>query len=254
MRLIGNFLSPYTRRVAVSLNILEMPFELEELFVFKQPDVVRRDNPLVRIPVLVLDDGANLVESTAILDEIDRMVGPERSLTPSGGLQRRRVVQTTAIALGCAEKAQWAFYEGRVNVRPPEKIHAPWIEHNEDQVLGGLEYLNAMVSKIDESGWIAGTPNISQADVTTAVAYTFVQAVRPNLGLTRRFPQLSRFVGRCEALPAFLEAQTARPQLMQLSSLTWSDSGTSQPNGRYRAWSAVGGKPDQSQTRPIVSG
>ena len=206
MRLIGNFLSPYTRRVAVSLNILEMPFELEELFVFKQPDVVRRYNPLVRIPVLVLDDGANLVESTAILDEIDRVVGPERSLTPSIGLQRRRVVQTTAIALGCAEKAQWAFYEGRVSVRPAEKIHAPWIEHNEDQVLGGFEYLNAVVSKIHESGWIAGTPNISQADITTAVAYTFANAVRPKLGLTGRFPQLSRFVGRCEALAAFLEA------------------------------------------------
>jgi len=80
VRLIGNFLSPYTRRVAVSLNILELPFELEELFVFKEPDIVRRHNPVVRIPVLVLDDGTALVESSAILDEIDRMVGPERCL------------------------------------------------------------------------------------------------------------------------------------------------------------------------------
>src|SRR5215470_11618564 len=166
MRLIGNFLSPYTRRVAVSLNILEMPFELEELFVFKAPDVVRRHNPLVRIPVLVLDDGANLVESSAILDEIDRMVGPGRCLTPSSGLQRRRVVQTTAIALGGAEKAQWAFYEGRF--RPAEKVHTPWIEHNEKQVLGGFEHLEKIASKVDAGSWLAGTPNISQADVTTA--------------------------------------------------------------------------------------
>ena len=101
----ANFLSPYVRRVAVSLNLLELPFELEELFVFKEPDVVR---PLVRIPVLVLDDGANLVESSAILDEIEHLVSRERRLTPSEGLQRRRVVQTAAIALACAEKAQWA--------------------------------------------------------------------------------------------------------------------------------------------------
>jgi glutathione S-transferase len=156
MRLIGNFLSPYVRRVAASLNILELPFELEEIFVFKEPDVVRRHNPLVRIPVLVLGDGATLVESSAILDEIDRMVGPERCLIPSGGLQRRRVVQATAIGLACAEKAQWAFYEGRV--RPAEKVHTPWIEHNENQVLGGFEQLNIVASKIDEGGWIAGTP------------------------------------------------------------------------------------------------
>ena len=161
MKLIGNFLSPYVRRVAVSLNILELPFELEQLFVFKEPDLVRRHNPLVRIPVLVLDDGPALVESSAILDEIDRMVGPERCLTPSGGVQRRRVVQTTAIAVACAEKAQWAFYEGRV--RPAEKIYAPWIEHNENQVLGGFEHLNVAASKIDAGGWIAGTPNLSQA-------------------------------------------------------------------------------------------
>jgi len=202
MRLIGNFLSPYTRRVAVSLNILELPFELEELFVFKEPEVVRRHNPLVRIPVLVLDDGATLVESSAILDEIDRMVGPDRCLTPSAGLERRRVVQTTAIAVACAEKVQWAFYEGRV--KPAEKVHTPWIEHNENQVLGGFEQLNMVASKIKEGSWIARTPNISQADVTTAVAYTFACAVRPKLGLVARFPQLSRFAGRCEALPAFL--------------------------------------------------
>jgi glutathione S-transferase len=196
MRLIGNFLSPYVRRVAVSLNILELPFELEEIFVFKAPHVVRRYNPLVRIPVLMLDDGANLVESGAILDEIDRMVGPEHCLTPSGGLQRRRVVQTTAIAVACAEKAQWAFYEGRF--RPAEKVHAPWIEHNENQVLGGFEHLNLAASEIDVGGWIAGTPKISQADVTTAVAFTFADTVRPMLELAERFPRLSNFVARCE--------------------------------------------------------
>jgi glutathione S-transferase len=135
VRLIGVFLSPYVRRVAVSLNILKLSFELDELFVFGEPDIVRRYNPLVRIPVLVLEDGANLVESGAILDEIDHMVSPEWRLTPSDGPLRRRVVQTAAIALACAEKAQWAFYEARV--RPAEKVHTPWIEHNDKQVLGG---------------------------------------------------------------------------------------------------------------------
>ena len=120
----------------MSLNILNLVFELEKVFVFAHPDIVRRHNPLVRIPVLVLDDGENLVESGAILDEIDHMVGPERRLTTSDGPLRRRVVQTAAIALACAEKAQWAFYEDRV--RPAEKVHTPWIEHNDNQVLGGF--------------------------------------------------------------------------------------------------------------------
>jgi glutathione S-transferase len=204
MKLIGIYLSPFVRRVAVSLNILNMPFELEEVFVFGEPDVVRRYNPLVRIPVLVLDDGANLVESGAILDEIDHMVGPERRLTPSDNPLRRRVAQTAAMALACAEKAQWAFYEDRV--RPAEKVHAPWIEHNDNQVLGGFGHLNAVAAQVADGGWIAGTPNISQADVTTALAYTFANTARPNLQLAKRFPQLSRFAERCETLPAFVGA------------------------------------------------
>lgn len=203
MRLIGNYLSPYVRRVAVSLHILKMPFELEELFVFKAPEVVRRHNPLVRIPVLVLDDGERLVDSNAILDEMDQMAGPGLCLTPIGGPQRRLVVQTTAIAFACAEKVQWAFYEGRV--RPAEKVHKPWIKHNENQVLGGFEHLEKLASGVKADGWLAGTPKISQADVTTAVAYTFAKTARPELDLVTPFPQLSRFVERCEALSSFQE-------------------------------------------------
>lgn len=217
MRLIGIFLSPFVRRVAVSLSILKLPFEPDEVFVFGEPDIVRRYNPLVRIPVLALDDGENLVESGAILDEIDHMVSPERRLTPSDGPLRRPVVQTAAIALACAEKAQWAFYEDRV--RPAEKVHTPWIEHNDEQVLGGFQHLNVAAGKVDDIGWIAGTPNISQADVTTAVAFTFAVLARPNLKLAERFPQLARFAERCENLPAFSSAPLpAGPRLMGLLS------------------------------------
>jgi hypothetical protein len=54
-------------------------------FVFGEYDFVRYLNPLVPKPVPVVDDGANLVENGAILDEIDRMVGPDQRLTPSDG-------------------------------------------------------------------------------------------------------------------------------------------------------------------------
>lgn len=202
MKLIGILLSPYVRRVAVSLNLLGLPFELDEVFVFGEPDIVRRYNPLVRIPALVLDNGENLVESGAILDEIDQMVPTQQRLFPSEGPARRRVLQATAIALGAAEKAQWAFYEDRV--RPPEKVHEPWISHNDDQVLGGFAHLNAATEPVAQAGWIAGTPSMSQADITTAVAFTFAKLARPHLELAAKFPALAELTDRCEALPAFL--------------------------------------------------
>ncbi|MHC4429997.1 MAG: glutathione S-transferase N-terminal domain-containing protein [Planctomycetota bacterium] len=46
MKLIGNYLSPYVRRVAVSLGAMGMPFELDEVLVFKEPERVRAHNPV----------------------------------------------------------------------------------------------------------------------------------------------------------------------------------------------------------------
>jgi glutathione S-transferase len=84
-------------------------------------------------------------------------------------------------------------------------------------VLGGFEYLNVAAANIDDGGWIAGTPQISQADVTTTAAFTFANLARPHLQLLRRFPQLAGFVERCEALSAFLKAPL--PSSSRLSSL-----------------------------------
>ena len=89
MKLIGHYLSPFSRRVdaidemagpeAISLHAMNMPFEDEQISAFKDvlPDAVREHNPVIRIPALVLDDGEVLIESYAILDAIDEMAGPE---------------------------------------------------------------------------------------------------------------------------------------------------------------------------------
>lgn len=204
MKLIGNYLSPYTRRVAISLNVVGLPFELEHLYVFKEPDRVRRHNPVVRIPTLVMDDGEVLVESYAILDAIDQIVGPDRALTPVAGKERRHVMKITALALASTEKAQWAFYERRF--RPEEKVHQPWIDHNDRQVVGGLRFLDELASRAGDEGWLAGTEQMSQADITGTVAYVFAAAVRPHLDLSADLPHLARLASRCEALPSFRNA------------------------------------------------
>lgn len=204
MKLIGNYLSPFVRRVAVSLNALDLSFELQALFVFKEPEQVRVHNPVVRIPALLLDNGDVLVESYAILDEIDQMVGTERALTPASGSDRREVMKIAAIALASMEKAQWAFYERRV--RPEDKVHQPWIDHNDRQVLGGLRFLDERASKAGREGWLAGRSRLSQADITSVVAYTFANAVRPHLNLAQAVPSLAGFAARCEQMPVFTKS------------------------------------------------
>jgi glutathione S-transferase len=201
MKLIGNYLSPYVRRVAVSLNAMDMPYALEQVRVFDNPDAVRPHNPLVRIPALVLDDGETLVDSAAILDALDELAGPGRRLTPPSGSERRNVLRVTAVGLGSMEKAQTAFYE--VRFHPAAKVHVPWIDHNESRALSGFEYLDRLAREAGDDGWLAGTAAISQADITAAVAWSFAAKVRSGMDLARKLPHLARFARRCEAMDAF---------------------------------------------------
>jgi glutathione S-transferase len=204
MKLVGGLLSPYVRRTAVSLNIMGLPYEHEQVSVFQNPDAVGKYNPLVRVPALVLDDGEVLVESWAIVDALDDLGGADKRLTPASGAARRKVMKVTAVALGATDKAVWAVYEGRFH--PPEKIHQPWIDHNDRQVVAGFGYLDGLAEKAGASGWLAGTPSISQADVTAVVGFTFAAKMRPQLGLSACAPNLARIAARCEALVAFAKS------------------------------------------------
>lgn len=204
MRLIGSYRSPFTRRVAISLNVLAIPFELEELLSSQNREAVAQYHPLMRVPAIIWEDGEVLVESSAILDAIDDMAGPDRALVPSTGRDRRHIMKITSIALGTIDKAQWAYYEGRYH--PPEKVHQPWIDHNEDQVLSGLEYLDRIAGAAASSGWLGFPDRMTQADITGTVAYSFANAFRPHLGVADRFVSLRRFAERCEAMDAFRAA------------------------------------------------
>ncbi len=102
------------------------------------------------------------------------------------------------------EKVATAVNEGRF--RPAEKIHQPWVEHNENQVLGGLGYLDGLAEPVGRDGWLAGTTTLSQADITAVVAFSCIEVVRPTLGIADKFPHLAKFAARCEELEIFLAA------------------------------------------------
>ena len=71
MILIGMFDSPFVRRVAVSMNLLAIPFEHRNWSVGKDFELIRQFNPLGRTPTLVQTDGEAIIESAAILDLLD---------------------------------------------------------------------------------------------------------------------------------------------------------------------------------------
>jgi glutathione S-transferase len=83
------FDSPFVRRVAVSMNLLWVPFEHRNWSIGKDFELIRQFNPLGRVPTLVQPDGETLFESAAILDYLDERAGQERALLPRLGRRRR---------------------------------------------------------------------------------------------------------------------------------------------------------------------
>src|SRR5579864_277321 len=104
MILIGMFDSPFVRRVAVSMNLLQIPFDHRNWSVGKDFELIRQFNPLGRVPTLVLPDGEALIESSAILDFLDESAGSERALLPRSGKERSDALRIVSIAVGAAEK------------------------------------------------------------------------------------------------------------------------------------------------------
>ena len=45
----------------------------------------------------------------------------------------------------------------RAPVRPEEKVHQRWIDHNDRQAVAGLRFLDGLASRAGDGGWLAGT-------------------------------------------------------------------------------------------------
>jgi glutathione S-transferase len=141
MILVGQYDSPYVRRVAVSLRVLGFDYEHDTRSVFADFDAMRQVNPIGRIPSLVLDGGEVLIDSASILDWLDQTVGPERALAPPGGAERRRAFRLIALATGAIDKAGAAAYE-RI-IRPSAFRWPEWIDRCVTQATSAIGALAA---------------------------------------------------------------------------------------------------------------
>jgi glutathione S-transferase len=200
MILVGRYLSPFVRRVGVSLNQLGIAFERKGLSTATDKTAIEAVNPLGRVPALILDDGEVLVDSAAILDYLDELAGPAKALVPPKGLERRQVLKIVAIAQGTLEKAVGATYE--MNRRPAEKVYQPWLDQLLAQTTGGLAALEAALT----GAWFVGN-RLTQADVTVACGYGFIGRVQPTVVPPGRYKRLEALAARSEAMPAFQKAE-----------------------------------------------
>jgi glutathione S-transferase len=199
MILIGQYDSPFVRRVAIALRLYGLPFEHRPWSTFGEGDKIAPYNPLRRVPTLVLDDGEALIESTAITDYLDELVGPEKAMIADSGPERRHGLKICALATGLGDKAVSLVYE-RVLRKDQSKI---WVERCEAQIGGVLDVLEKERAAIATPYWF-GT-RIGHADIAVACVLRFTGEAHPALFGRARYPALKAHAARCEALPPFQE-------------------------------------------------
>lgn len=202
MKLVGMFDSPYVRRVAISMRLLDLPFKHLNWSIGKDQDRVKELNPLGQVPILVLDDGEPLVDSATILDHLDDRVGPERALVPRTGESRRRVMAAVTLACGLADKARLQMYE--LLFRPESLRHPPLLARLHGQMLGAAVELEKLCAS-STTPYLFGD-RISQADITLGCAVTYASETAK---LEPPLPAIRARCARLAELPAFREIYLA---------------------------------------------
>ncbi|HET7811653.1 MAG TPA: glutathione S-transferase family protein [Steroidobacteraceae bacterium] len=204
MLLIGMFDSPFVRRVAITMKLLDMPFEHANWSVGRDFDRIREYNPLGRVPTLVIDEGERLMESAAILDYLDERAGPSRALLPPSGPERRQALNLMAMATGAAEKGVAQVYERAF--RPEEKRHQPWVDRCRLQMSASLGAIDRHLGERGVSQWLVGK-RMTQADITAVCVFTFLNDTLRVAADAIMYQSLATLARRCESLPAFQETR-----------------------------------------------
>ena len=200
MILIGQYDSPFVRRVAVALHLYGLPYEHRPWSTFGDAERIAPYNPLRRVPTLVLDDGEVLIESAAILDHLDEIAGDAR-LIAAAGPERRRALKICALATGLCDKMVALIYEGILH----ETASQVWIARCRSQIGDVLDALEAerVNCAADYLGDHSQGREPGHADIAIACALRFLGEAHPQIAARASWPALAAHAARCEGLDAF---------------------------------------------------
>jgi len=193
--------SPYVRRVAISLQLLGLRFEHRSISVFRTFEQFRQINPVVKAPSLVCDDGEVLMDSTLIIEYAEALASGRKSLMPNTPAERQHALLHVGLALVACEKSVSIIYER--NLRPPEKLHQPWVSRLTGQLLSAYQLLETALASRPPA---VTSALINQAGVSIAVAWQFTQQTIPEVVAAANFPALRTLSEAAEQLPEFLAA------------------------------------------------
>jgi len=140
--------SPFGRKIQIAAAVLGLSDDIavEATDTMDPEDSIRGQNPLGKIPALILDDGRVLYDSRVIIEYLDSLDGAGRVI-PTDGDARFEALTTQALADGILDAAILIVYEGRF--RADVEPHQPWLGHQRGKIERALDALEAAPPPID---------------------------------------------------------------------------------------------------------
>ncbi len=203
MKLISATPSPYARKVRIALAEKSVPFELQTEVPWNDDTSLPQHNPLEKLPVLILDDGATIWESSFILEWIERKF-PDPPLLPpddDGILAHKRM---DALATGVCDAFLLVFFE---RMRPEAHRSQPWIDRQMRKVRGGI----AEIARVVGDHPYAVRDAFGIADVSAGSVLGYLDVRFPELGWRGTHPNLAGYMDGLAARPSF-QATMPYPQ------------------------------------------
>ncbi len=143
MRLYHTPTSPFVRKVMLVAHEVGLISKIETIFLrptpLKADATLSKDNPLSKIPALILDDGTALFDSAVICEYLDSL-HTGRKLIPASGAQRWQVLKVQALADGIVEAGILTFYEE--SMRPKELQWEAWLQGQSEKARQALDALD----------------------------------------------------------------------------------------------------------------
>ena len=124
--------SPFGRKIKLAIGILGLENEvtIEKADPTDANDSIRKQNPIGKIPALIIEDGTVLYDSPVILEYLDHRAGGGK-IMPKDPNARFAALTLQALCDGILDACILLVYEGRW--RPAEKHEQKWIDHQAEQ-------------------------------------------------------------------------------------------------------------------------
>ena len=156
--------SPFGRKVKIAAHVLGIMDQIEVVVAntLDPEDVIRKQNPLGKIPALILKDGTTLYDSRVIVEYLDHLAGGGK-IIPSSSKERFETLTLQALADGVMDAALLQVYETRF--RDEDKREPKWLEHQSGKVTRGLDAFEAHIPHLSP------IPTIGAITVACALGY-----------------------------------------------------------------------------------